>query len=62
MRLSLIVLGGLVGFWEGEADLSASCHQGQDSSVGNHIPGQRQGDVLIGPENKATQQSANHIH
>lgn len=50
MCASLIALGGLVGLWERYADVSTSSHQGQDSSVGNYIPGQCQGDVLIGPD------------
>lgn len=45
----LVALGGLVGVWEREADVSTSSHQGQDSSVGNYVPGQRQSHVLVGP-------------
>lgn len=45
----LITLGGFILVRERQADVSASSHQGKDPSVRNHIPGQRQSDVLIGP-------------
>lgn len=49
-RSVLVTHGGLVRIWEREADLPAAGHQREDAGVGDDIPGQRQSDVLIGPE------------
>lgn len=48
--LCLVALRGLVCVWKREADMSASGYEGQDSSVGDNVPGECQSDVLIGPE------------
>lgn len=45
----LVALRGLVLLGERQADVSASGYQRKDPSVGNDVPGQRQGDVFIGP-------------
>lgn len=47
-----VALRCLICIRKWEADMPTSSHKGQNSSVGNDIPGQRQGNVLVCPREK----------